>query len=341
MALKRILQPKVRLSSTDAGKGPRKRVRLSAAHNEWNHLAVALVAMEKGFFEEEGLTDVELISFDEETDQLIDREELQVDLVAQGVVDVAIDPRATFVLEAKEQKRPVCVVAARRLTHAFILIGQKGLKDIHELRGSSLDMGQRGGATDVMMRQVLKDHGLEPDRDVKFTYSGGPMHDLAHHAKAFREGKRGPASLTTARELEKFLAEGYPVLADLRKLYPPRHDRITAANEDFCREHPEMLKAVLKGLIRGCRFVLKMDKEWFTQFIKECGFLATEREVDSYEPLFTAWEGRISPDLSLPMEGIELIVDEQKRAGRLAPSFKANDVLRLEELKKAQLELGA
>jgi ABC-type nitrate/sulfonate/bicarbonate transport system substrate-binding protein len=335
-----MLQPKVRLSFTDAGKGPRRRVRLSAAHNEWNHLAVALIAMEKGFFAEEGLTDVELISFDEETDELIDREALQVDLVAQGIVDVAIDPRATFVLEAKEQKRPVCVVAARRLTHAFILIGQKGLKDIQELRGSTLDMGQRGGATDVMMRQVLKDHGLEPERDVHFAYSGGPMHDLAHHARAFRDGQRGPACLATAREMEKLLAEGYPVLADLRKLYPPRHDRVTAANEDFCRDHPELLKACLKGLIRGCRLVLKMDKEWFTQFMKDCGFLAAEREVDSYEGLFAAWESRISPDLALPLEGIELIMNEQKRAGRLSPSFKAGDVLRLGELQKAQAELG-
>jgi len=334
-----IEQPKVWLSLTQGTKGPRKRLRLSAAHNEWNHVAVALVAMEEGYFSDEGITDVELISFDESKEALIDRELHQVNLLAEGVVDVAIDPRATFVLEAKDKNRPVCIVAARRKTHAFILVGQKDLKSIQDLRGKTVDMGQRGGATDVMMRQVLKDSGIEPDRDVKFSYGGGPMHNLAAHIKSFRE-KNEPAKLVTERELEKLVAEGYPVLADLRKLYPSRHDRITAANENFTREHPELLKGCLKALIRACGFVLEMDKARFTELMKDSGFLTSKNELESYDALFTAWEGRISKDLTLPRDGIDLIIEEQKKAGGISPSFKAEEVLRLDELKKAQVELG-
>ena len=48
-----IEQPKVWLSLTQGTKGPRKRLRLSAAHNEWNHVAVTLVAMEEGYFSDE------------------------------------------------------------------------------------------------------------------------------------------------------------------------------------------------------------------------------------------------------------------------------------------------
>ena len=335
-----IEQPKVWLSFSKGSKGPRKRLRLSAAHNEWNHVAVALVAMEEGYFSDEGITDVELISFDESKEVLIDREIHQVNLLAEGVVDVAIDPRATFVLEAKDKNRPVCIVAARRTTHAFILVGQKDLKSIQDLRGKALDMGQRGGATDVMMRQVLKDSDIEPDEDVQFSYSGGPMHNPAAHMKSFRAGKSDPAMLVTAGELEKLVAEGYPVLADLRKLYPSRHDRITAANENFTREHPELLKGCLKALIRACGFVLNMDKAWFNKLMKDAGFLTEKRELESYDALFTAWEGRISKDLSLPRDGIDLIIDEQKRAGSISPSFNADQVLRLDELKKAQVELG-
>ncbi len=72
--------------------------------------------MEEGFFSDERITDVELISFDETEDMLIDREALQVDLSAQGVVDVAVDPRAMFVLEPRDTNMPVCIVAARRKT---------------------------------------------------------------------------------------------------------------------------------------------------------------------------------------------------------------------------------
>ncbi len=60
-----ILQPKVWISVAKGRRG--RRLRLSAAHNEWNHVGIALLAMEAGFFAEEGLTDVELITFDEES----------------------------------------------------------------------------------------------------------------------------------------------------------------------------------------------------------------------------------------------------------------------------------
>jgi len=333
-----ILQPKVWMTISRGEHG--RRLRLSAAHNEWNHVGIALLAMEEGFFAEDGLTDVELITFDKGSSELLNREARQAELLAEGAVDIGVDPRTTFILEAKNQGKPVCIVAARRKNHAFVLIGQKGLRSVQDLRGKSVDMNHRGGATDVMMRQLLKDNGLEPDRDVHFVYSGGAMHDLVGVARAFREGKYGPAFLATVGEVDRLVAEGYPVLADLRELYPSRHDRVTAANEVFCRENPDLLKGFLKGMIRGCRFVLDLrNKERFEKIVIDAGFLTSEREQQSFDGLFEAWQGRISLDLTLPMDGIQLVAEEQKRAGRLSPAFKVEEVLRLEALRQAQQEL--
>ena len=335
-----ILQPKVWLYSSQRTPGTR-RLRVSAAHNEWNHVGIALVAMEEGYFADEGLTDVELITSEDSSGELLDREALQVDLLADGVVDVSIDPRTTFILEARDKKKPVCIVAARRKNHAFVLVGRKGLKTIQDLRGKTVQMEHRGGATDVMMRQVLKDHGLEADKDVEFSYTGGPMHDTAGTAEAFREGHYGPALLAIEGEVAGLIQAGCTILADLRQLYPPRHDRVTAANEIFSREHPDLLKAFLKGMIRGCRFVLDIkNKDRFMEIIQKAGFLTSEREQRSFTGLFNEWQGRISPDLSLPLDGIELIVNEQKKAGKISPTFKLEDVLRLEALSQAQLELN-
>jgi NitT/TauT family transport system substrate-binding protein len=320
------------------------RLRISAAHNEWNHVGMALAAMEQGFFAEEGLSDVELVTFDEnEQTELLDREAIQVDLLARGIVDVAIDPRTTFLLEAKDQGQPVCIVAARRRNHAFVLVGQKGLKSIQDLRGKTVEAGQPGGANDVMMRQVLQDHGLVPDRDVKISYGGGPMHDSAGAIQAFMEGKYGPALLKT--HVRPLIDAGYPVLADLNKLYPSRHDRVTAANENFVRAHPEVLKAFLKCMIRACRFAIAKEnrelknKVRFKQIVTDAGFLTSERERRSFDNLFDDWQTRVSPDLSLPMEGIQLIVDEEKKAGKIASSFKIDNVLRLDALRQAQTDL--
>jgi len=335
-----LVRPQAWLSGNGTRSGSGARLRLSAAHAEWNHVGIALAAIEQGFFAEEGLPDVEVISFPDGSGELLDREAAQVDLLARGVADVGIDPRTTFVLEARDQGRPVCIVAARRKNHAFVVIGQKGLETLDDLRGRAVDMGQRGGATDVMLRQVLLDSGIEPDEDVRFEYSGAPMHDSAGRAHAFLEGQAGPAILAPTSELAMLLEKGFPILADLRERYPSRHDRITGANEQFVDERPETLKAFLKGMIRGCRWVLDLNNtERFKQIIVDAGFLTTEREQRSFDDLFLGWQTRGTRDLALPADGIQIIVDEEKRAGRIAPTFRVEDVLRLEALQQAQADL--
>ncbi len=337
-----LVQPKVWLSGREASDGRARRLRICAAHDEWNHVGIALAAMERGFFAEEGIPDVELITFPEASGTLLDREAMQLDLLARGVVDVGVDPRTTFVLEARDQGKPACIVAARRKNHAFVIIGQKGFSSLQDLRGHTLDMGQRGGATDVMMRQALLDSGILPDTDVKFEYSGAPMHDSAGRAQEFIAGRGGPAILAPTAELQNLLERGFPVLADLRERYPSRHDRVTAANENFATEHPELLKAFLKGMIRSCRWVLDLDHTAeFRQIIVDAGFLATERDRGNFNDLFVGWQTRGSRDLSLPRDGIELIVDEERRAERISNSFKVDDVLRLEPLRQAQAGEGS
>lgn len=341
MTLQKIRQPRAWLTSVPHSQGPPKRIRLSAAHNEWNHVGIALAAMEEGFFAREGITDIELITFPEDDHgELLDREAVQADLLAHGVVDIGIDPRTTFILEAKDEGKPVSIIAARRKNHAFVLVGKKGIKSIEDLRGKTLETGNRGGAGDIMTRQVLKDHGLEPDKDVYVSCSGGPMHNSAATYQAFREGKLGPAKLTVPEQAEKLAKEGYPILLDLREHYHSRHDRITAANETFAKENPELVKGFLKAMIQGCRFVLdRRNEARFKELLRGAGFLTSDREVDSFATLFGSWQHRVSRDLSLPKEAIELIVEEEKQAGKISSSFKADQALNLEALKQAQVEL--
>ena len=336
-----LVQPKVWMSGAE-GPGVFPRLRLSAAHDEWNHVGFALAAMERGFLAEEGFSDVELITFPGAGEELLEREAQQVDLLAGGLVDIAIDPRTSFLLEARDQGRPVCIVAARRRDHTFVLVGQKGLSSLEDLRGKAVSMGPRGGATDVMLRQVLKDNGLEPDDDVVFEYVGGEMHDSVRVTREFIAGRYGPVKMVGTTALPWWVENGYPVLADLRTIYPSRHDRVTAANANFAQRQPEALQSFLRGLIRASRWVLDpSNAAEFKQIILDVGFLDDERQRDGFDHLFAGWQERGSRDLELPQDGIGLIIDEQKRGGAIAPSFGSSDILRLDALHRAQRELDA
>lgn len=337
-----LIQPRVWISRGQRRDGALPRLRLSAAHDEWNHVGIALAAMELGLFAEEGLDDVELITFPEDSGQLLDREAYQAEVLAQGIADVGIDPRTTFILEGRDQGRPLAIIAARRKNHAFLVMGEPGLKSLDDLRGRTLYMNHPGGATDVMLRRVLKDSDIEPDEDVTIQYVGGQMHNPAQIVAEFREGKHGPAILTSFKESQELVDEGaYPVLADLRTLYSSRHDRVTAANSDFIAKNPESVKGFLKGMIRSCNWVLDpANAARFREIIVSAGFMRDERELANFDGLFTGWQERVSRDLTLPADGIGLIVEEARSDGRVSPTFRVEDALALDQLAAAQRELA-
>jgi ABC-type nitrate/sulfonate/bicarbonate transport system substrate-binding protein len=167
------------------------------------------------------------------------------------------------------------------------------------------------------------------------------MHDTFGITEAFRAGRWGPAFLAPTAEVQALEADGYPILADLRVLYPSRHDRVTAANERFVAEHPDVLKAFLRGMIRSCRYVLDpANGPEFKEMILRAGFLTTESEQKSFDDLLGGWQGRGTRDLALPREGVDLIASEEQKSGRLSPAFQVEDVLRLHVLAEAQRELA-
>jgi len=125
-------------SAKDSGQRP---FRISAAHDKWNHLAIPLVAMERGFFAQEGLSHVELVATGDE--------EAQVTGMEQGWIDLAVDPLTSMVLAANDQGKPVFIDGARRKGHAFHLYGAKDIRQMEDLIGKRVIIGTPNGATDI------------------------------------------------------------------------------------------------------------------------------------------------------------------------------------------------
>src|SRR2546423_8591465 len=83
-----LVQPRSWLSPRDTRGSSGARLRLTAAHDEWNHVGIALAAIEQGYFAEEGLPDVELITFQEnpELDALLERYFVTIPLRERNVI---------------------------------------------------------------------------------------------------------------------------------------------------------------------------------------------------------------------------------------------------------------
>jgi len=151
-------------------------IRISAAHHEWNHVVIPLVAMAKGYFAEEGLNEVELVT--------LGNEAWQIEALSEGSIDFGVDPQTRFVLASADQGTGITIIGARRKSHSFVLVGQADIKSVQDLKGKRVVLGAKGMAGDIQARQMLKDSGLDLDRDIEFIYTGA-IHDTVRVKKIF------------------------------------------------------------------------------------------------------------------------------------------------------------
>jgi len=308
------------------------RLRVSTAHDEWNHDVQALVAMDKGYFREEGLEEVELVAFH-------DDEESQLEAIHSGWVDLGMDPLTNRVLRAQDQGADIYVVAPRRKMHSFVFFGQKWMKGVTDLKGKTVQLLPDGEGSH-QLRQVLKMHGLELGKDVKIVPRTTQMHDLLGMRKSFIQGENLIVAVHPW-ETDEWQQKGYPILVDTTKLFPPRQDRVVAANGRFLQENRESLKAFLKAYIKASQFIVtKSNAEEIWEILEKAGFLANDVDRENYDKVMEGQWYRLSPDGSFPIDGVEQVIKEQKEAGNISDAVTLDRVMRLEPLYDAQKELG-
>lgn len=306
------------------------RIRISSAHHEWNHVVVPLIALAKGFFAEEGLEDVELVT--------LESEDASLEALTRRKVDFALDPATAYVLKAIHGGGDIYIIAPRRRTHAFHLFGQKGMRSVKELKGGRIHAFTPGDEMSVQAQQVIRDAGMIPDVDVKITFYEGPMHDIFAMENAFRRGE-AQALLAADVQVEKLKTDGYPLLVNLQEVYLSRQDRVMVATGDMVNNHHDAVKAFIKGIIRGnCFFLNKKNRGETTDIVRQAGFVIENRRL--FDAIFDSLYTRIPVNCDLPIEGIEQAIREQAAAGQIDHSITVDNIVRTKPLQEAQKELG-
>lgn len=149
--------------------------------------------------------------------------------------------------------------AASGIWGVLYIVSSEELTGWEDLRDKEINMIGRGLTPDVVLRALMKENGLEPDKDVKFKYVNGST----ELAQLFIAGK-STVSIMPEPVLSKVLTkkEGTKIVLDLQKEWAKiskGNDSYPQAgvviNNNLVEKHPEIVEAFLEKYEESIQWV--------------------------------------------------------------------------------------
>ncbi|MBM4298177.1 MAG: ABC transporter substrate-binding protein, partial [Deltaproteobacteria bacterium] len=196
----------------------------------------AEVARQRGFFREQNL-DAKL---------LLTRTEVDRAALASGGIHYTLRAGSTFVSAARGL--PVRIVFLGTTKPFWALVVRPEIKSINELKGKSMAVPGLLGSQQISAKFILKQHGLDADRDVVYRIvdtgtrigamlSGSVDSAMMDYGEAYRARKAGLKFMLNAADYHGLLAGGLGV------------------NSAKLREQPEQVRRVITALLRALRYL--------------------------------------------------------------------------------------
>jgi NitT/TauT family transport system substrate-binding protein len=300
----------------------KKNLRIVFVSLSWNNQLPFRVAIAKGFFKDQGLT-LEPI--------FVRGGPIAITALISGNVDFASIGGAQAAIRSNARGLDLQIIASLSNYTNYTLLGSKEAKSVEDLRGKIVGVTGAGAFSDFAIRIYLKRHSLDPDRDVTLRAIGG----TALRAIALERGVISAAPFS-AEDTVRLLDKGFPMIVNLNEaLRIPQSVFVTRS--EVLQKYPETTKRFLKAVIMGMQFA-KHNKQ---EAIKT-GFAAgLQGDLDVVNRAYDLFSPGYATDLSVAQDGIQIMLDEDIRAGVVDKKFTLDRVINDRILKQAQQELKA
>ena len=319
------------------------------------HVQHAALALEAGFFAQEGL-DAEIVHakinpkaiqssrpggerYDEVGTVVRDMVAFGIDIIPDVHVRT---PFAERVLGNDE----VRIIGGWRSQFRGTLVAAPGIKAMGELRGKRIGDWYKGGIATMWYEQQFRSAGIDPDREIdwKIGYKYGSLREAW---KPLLAGETD-AAIVQNPFVPQLLERGFNKLYDFVEDNKPhgRPDRVTVARKSFIERNPELIKRYWKASIRAYQFMRIKENYPFFRFVEAKLRVNNPDEAERARDLFPMMlmDDHFFPlDGQVSAEGIRRILEEHKAGGALPASIGGADieeVLRKELVEEAWHEVS-
>ena len=277
----------------------KKNIRIVFVSLSWNNQLPIRVAIAKGFFKDQGLT-------------------------LEPIFGGAQAP-----IRSNARGLDLHIIASLSNYTNYTLLGSKDAKNIEDLRGKIIGVTGAGAFSDFAIRIYLKRNNLDPDKDATLRAIG----PTALRAIALEKGLISAAPFS-AEDTIRLLDKGFPMIVNLNEaLRIPQSVFVTRG--EMLQKYPETTKRFLKAVILGMQFA-KHNKQ---EAIKTGYASGLKGEPDVVNRAYDLFSPGYATDLSVAHDGIQIMLDEDIRAGVVDKNFTLDRVINDKLLKQAQQEL--
>jgi len=292
------------------------KVRMSISAVDVSFLTGGL-ALKRGMFRDEGL-DVELI-----------RMNANVSVTALSTGDIDDTMVFASVVRGALRGLPMKVVASFMDSLTHLLIARPEYKTIRDLKGKTLAVSNYGATSDVAARMMMKQGGVDPEKELKIIQLGAERGRYA----PLREGIVDVAVLSPPTDTDA-QRQGYRILSRFHEHFKLPFTGV-GTNLRKLKEKPDEVKRMVKAMLRANRFV-RSNREGTIQTMMEWVKLDRESAVATYD---STWK-IFSEDGGLSESGLKLVIDQGREAMKIERPVANSEVADFNIIREVQKELG-
>jgi NitT/TauT family transport system substrate-binding protein len=295
---------------------PLERIRIAVSNPNMPNLTVT-VAQKKGFFKDENL-DAEII-----------RMNPNVAITALATGDIDYCQLFGAVVGGAIAGLPVRIVAGFLDNWPMTLIAQPEYKSLKDLKGKTLGISSFGATPDVGARLMLKQAGIDAEKDIKVLALGSDAARLT--ALKQRVVDVIVISPPADAQMEK---QGYRILARAYELFSFPYLGLGTHTKKI-REKPDEIRRAIKATIRANRFI-RDNRDEAVRTLVDWGKVERDFAYASYDAL----RNLFNADGAVPEDGLKLVIDQARRGAKITREVAPGEVAEFTFLREAQAELG-
>ncbi len=302
-----------------------------------------MIAIEKGFFKEEGFDKFELL-IEGLIPNFVEKEALSAAMKDRGV-QMVLGAQIPSVLIQSSRGEDLHIVSGWRFVPQTDWYAQPGINSFADLKGKKIGVRDGGGTGPIrVIFNELRRAGVDPEKDVIWVKDRiYAYHRTPEHVEAIRDGRVDCTASNPpfSQELEKM---GCTLLLSPRKLFPQgRPMAVIAARRAVIEERVEDLRAFIRGILRGFWFERDPDNFTYLTDLEQRLRAASPNEDEQALRMLTSPERLEKRPLpirgEIPIDGLRQIGEEMKNTGEIPRGFSVEGVLKNDAAKKAFQDL--